>query len=161
MIGIRWLGGDDWAAYRDIRLESLKMDPDAFGSAYEEELQFSKKEWSARASKSLAAFSGDHILGILTLALNNRPKHRHVAEIYGVYVRGASRGTGVGSSLMEAAMEMSKKHGAKKVKVDVNPHQKAALRLYLKYGFKEVGRLRKELMINGRFYDVLMLEKFI
>jgi len=43
----------------------------------------------------------------------------------------------------------------------VNPKQKAAVRLYKKYGFKIVGKLRKYLLVNGKFYDELVMEKFI
>jgi RimJ/RimL family protein N-acetyltransferase len=43
----------------------------------------------------------------------------------------------------------------------VNPKQKAAVKLYEKCGFKTVGVLKKELYVNGKFYDELIMEKYI
>ena len=39
--------------------------------------------------------------------------------------------------------------------------QEAAVSLYQKYGFKTVGRLTKELRLEGRYYDELIMEKLL
>ena len=48
-----------------------------------------------------------------------------------------------------------------KISLNVNPKQKSAVRLYKKFGFKVVGVMKKDLFVNGKFYDELILEKFI
>jgi RimJ/RimL family protein N-acetyltransferase len=35
------------------------------------------------------------------------------------------------------------------------------MRLYRRHGFKIVARLKKELLINGRFHDEVIMEKFL
>lgn len=60
-------------------------------------------------------------------------------------------GQGIGGSLMKFAVyELGYK------KVDVNEQNKAALRFYKYYGFKEVGRT--ELDATGKNYPILYLE---
>ena len=48
-----------------------------------------------------------------------------------------------------------------KINLNVNPKQKAAVKLYRKFGFKVVGLLKKDLFVNSKFYDELIMEKFI
>jgi RimJ/RimL family protein N-acetyltransferase len=57
--------------------------------------------------------------------------------------------------------EIQKSKDVVKIKLTVNPEQKAAVKLYQKSGFKIIGRLEKELLIDGRFYDELIMEKLL
>jgi ribosomal protein S18 acetylase RimI-like enzyme len=50
------------------------------------------------------------------------------------------RGRGVGSALMEAAIEWARAHGLHKLSLGVFAHNAAGLALYRKYGFIEEGR---------------------
>jgi RimJ/RimL family protein N-acetyltransferase len=52
-------------------------------------------------------------------------------------------------------------NGVIKIELTVNPVQKAAVRLYRKYGFKQAGRTKKALKIDGKYYDELFMEKFL
>lgn len=161
MIEISRLSKKRWKDYRNIRLEALRKEPYAFGSTYREEGKLSKAEWQKRTDNALFAIDGDAIIGTLVLTFNNKPKHKHVAYMYSVYVKRRYRSKGVASKLIKRAIKVSKDRGILKIKLDVNPRQKDALYLYKKYGFKTVGRLGKELKTNGRLYDMLIMEKFI
>ena len=47
------------------------------------------------------------------------------------------------------------------IKLCVIPEQRAAVKLYEKYGFELVGRLKKELKFDDKFYDELIMEKLL
>ena len=48
---VRRVGPDDWEAWRDIRLRSLRDSPDAFGSTYEREAPFTEALWRERLTQ--------------------------------------------------------------------------------------------------------------
>lgn len=41
----------------------------------------------------------------------------------------------------------------------VNPEQKTAVKLYEKFGFQTVGKLKNELKVEDKFYDEAIMEK--
>jgi hypothetical protein len=52
----------DWATYRELRLRSLRESPDAYGSTYAFEADFSAELWQQRlagATTFMAALDGD------------------------------------------------------------------------------------------------------
>ena len=89
-------------------------------------------------------------------------KTKHIANIYGVYVKKEYRAKGVGKMLVKAAIsEIQKNESIVKINLNVNPRQKAAVKLYRRYGFKAIGTLKKDLFINGKFYDEVVMEKHL
>jgi ribosomal protein S18 acetylase RimI-like enzyme len=79
-----------------------------------------------------------------------------------MYVRREYRGQGIGNTLMAAVLEeIPKLKGVTKIKIGVNPTQKAAEHLYRKYGFKGAGHFKKDMCVNGILYDEIFLEKFL
>ena len=64
------------------------------------------------------------------------------------------RGRGVGSALMEAAIEWAREQGLHKLSLGVWPHNAAGLALYRKYGFVEEGRRVKQFRrASGELWD--------
>lgn len=53
-----------------------------------------------------------------------------------LYVRDSSRGEGIGRMLVEEAMESARERGAKRIELDVNASNEAALALYVACGFR-------------------------
>ena len=68
----------DAALYRDIRLEALKANPEAFGSSYEAEAAQPLSWFSDRLAGSsvLGAFRGAEPVGIVGLAISSPSKSR-------------------------------------------------------------------------------------
>ena len=48
-----------------------------------------------------------------------------------------------------------------KVKLTVNPEQRAVVKLYQDAGFIVAGRMKKELRVGRRFYDELIMENML
>jgi len=162
MIIVKKLGEDDWETYRDIRLEALKNDPSAFGSCYSEEEKFPENKWRERIKNALFAMDGKKAVGTIVVFFENYNNLKHIAHIYGVYVKPDYRGKGVSKMLMGAALENIKSNKEIiKVKLEVNAKQKPAYELYKKYGFKKIGITKKELKVDNKFYDEVLMEKFI
>jgi ribosomal protein S18 acetylase RimI-like enzyme len=163
MIRVSKLPESKWKEYKSIRLRGLRSDSQAFGSSYEEEKKLQPNDWKRRISNTYFALSDDgRPVGTIVVYVENRPKTRHIANIFGVYVDKEYRGTGIGAMLLDRALsEISKKKGIAKIKLQVNTKQLAAIRLYEKMGFKSTGVLKKELRVNGKFYDELCMEKML
>jgi ribosomal protein S18 acetylase RimI-like enzyme len=162
MITVTHLDEAQWGEYRDLRLEALKNDPLAYGSSYEEELPYQEADWRRRTPNVLFAVEDGKPVGMIVCGRNNRIKTAHICGIYGVYITKDCRGRGIGNHLMDAALaEIRKMSGVVKIELAVNPTQKAAERLYRKYGFKVTGRVKKALRVDGKFYDELMMEKHL
>jgi ribosomal protein S18 acetylase RimI-like enzyme len=162
MITVTRLDESRWAEYRDLRLEALKNDSPAYGSSYEEELPYQEADWRRRMRSVLFALDDDVPVGTIVCGRNSRLKTSHICGIYGVYITKSHRGRGIGNKLMDAALaEIRKMPGVVKIELAVNPAQKAARRLYRKYGFKVTGRVTKAIRVDGVFYDELMMEKHL
>ncbi|MFX0132917.1 MAG: GNAT family N-acetyltransferase [Candidatus Hodarchaeota archaeon] len=162
MFEVKKLSSERWKEYRDLRLEALKSDPIAFSSSYEEEKNITEDEWKKRINNALLAFSNDKLVGIIVYIINNKNKTKHIANIFGVYVKKEYRRQGIGKKMIENALKIIQKNViVSKIKLGVNPELKAAVKLYEKCGFNIVGRLKNELKVDGKFYDELIMEKFI
>ena len=162
MIRVGTLPQNRWRSYRRLRLEALRKDPSAFGSSYEEEKKLPEEVWRKRIKTVLFAMEKDKPLGMVSYVFSDRIKRRHVASIYGVYVKPEHRGEGIGGGLLEAALsEIRKNRGIIKVQLSVNPELRHAVRMYSKAGFLVTGKSRKELKVGDVFYDLISMEKEI
>ena len=81
------------------------------------------------------------------------------AEI-GMGIVDGFRRQGIGTALMEAAMDWSVAHGAARMRLDVFPHNEAAIGLYEKLGFVETDRrLAFWRRRNGERWDLVRMER--
>ena len=157
-IEIRPLGPSDAAAYQAVRLRGLRESPEAFGSTYEEEVDFSVDTVAARIAPSgapacrvvLGAFDGDVLVGITGCAQEAKAKMRHKAVIWGMYVAPEARGQRVGRRLLERAIEEARTWpNVDRVTITVVQHVRAARDLYLSVGFELFGAEPDALRQNG------------
>jgi ribosomal protein S18 acetylase RimI-like enzyme len=89
---------------------------------------------ASEASTLFVAFDDDVIVGSLTLAMFLIPTGRR-AWIEDVVVDEATRGSGVGARLNEAALDHARTAGARTVDLTSRPSREAANRLYQRLGF--------------------------
>lgn len=158
-IMIATLPEERWQDYKTLRLRALSEDSTAFSSSYEEEVKNDEGTWRSRMANGLFALDDNRVIGMIGVIFNSRVKTRHVASIVSVYVDPTYRRSGVGQSLMEAAINRVKaNHEVLKIELTVNPEQPTAVRLYEKNGFQVSGKQTKELYVNGTLYDELYME---
>ena len=153
------LSEDNWEKFREIRLEALRNETIAFGSSYEEEVDRPEALWKERIKGAVFAFSGEKIIGLMSYKDEDRIKTKHKSGIYSVYVKPEYRNKGIGKKILTEVLRLIKENkDIKKVNLTVNPAQLSAIKLYESFGFKTVGKLSKELLIDGKFYDELLME---
>ena len=100
---------------------------------------------------TFVAVAGSEVLG----SLHVQPSSHGYGEI-GMAIAREWRGRGVGSALMEAAIEWSRERGLHKLSLSVWPHNAAAIALYRKYGFVEEGRRVKQFRRqSGELWDIV------
>jgi ribosomal protein S18 acetylase RimI-like enzyme len=148
----------DATLYRDIRLEALKANPEAFGSSYEAEAAEPLSWFSDRLAGSsvLGAFRGAEPVGVVGLAIQQGRKKAHKGLIVGMYVRPHARGAGIGRGLMEAVIELAR-HRVELVQLTVVRDNEEAKRLYSSLGFQEYGMEWHSLKHDGRYYDEILM----
>lgn len=156
----------DWEKYKELRLECLLNEPEAFGSSYEKSSQKNDADWKAEfedpGSFIMVVSDAGQIVAMVGAYQEAKVKMKHMAYIWGVYVRKSYRGRGIGKKLMETALDfLAKNKEIEKVDLNVNTEQLSAVRLYEKLGFTIAGTLHKELKVAGKYYDEYMMEKFL
>ena len=162
-IRVRRLLPEDAARYREIRLEGLRVSPEAFGNTFEVENARPIELFADRLrdSETMGAFEGAEILGVAGLRANQGPKESHKGTLVGMYVRPQARNRGVGRRLVEAVIEVARTRGVELLQLAVVSDNEPARRLYARLGFVEYGIEKKSLKQGGRYTDeVLMVKDF-
>jgi RimJ/RimL family protein N-acetyltransferase len=158
-VRVRKLEPKDAVAARDLRLEGLRLSPENFGSSWEEEATQPLAWWESRLGGGahwLGAEIGSDLAGLTVVSLNQRMKLAHNAEVGAVYVAERFRRRGVASALMQSAMEYLKSR-VLFATLTVNEQNHEARRLYERSGFVVCGQLERGLIVDGVFYDELMM----
>jgi ribosomal protein S18 acetylase RimI-like enzyme len=159
---IRRLEAADSALYRDIRLEALKQNPEAFGSTFERESDkpASWFEAAIRQGDIFGAFLQGTLAGMAGYTAPENPKQAHKALLWGMYVRPAARHSGLGKRLVEAVLEHARER-VEALQLTVVSENEAARRLYGSLGFVEYGLEKRALKQDGRYYDEVLMVKFL
>jgi ribosomal protein S18 acetylase RimI-like enzyme len=157
---IRRLRSQDAVLYREVRLEALLRNPEAYSSTYEAEAGQSLTWFADRLADSavFGAFSGSDLLGIASFLIPLEGKEGHKGMLAGMYVRPAARRTGIARQLVDAVLDYARDH-VELIELAVVGENNAALHLYASLGFVEYGREKNGLKDRGRYYDCVLMAK--
>ena len=159
---IRLLTCADALAYKDIRLDGLRRNPEAFASTFEDERDMPLDWFKDRIAQSqiFGAVLAEGLIGVVGLRSHADAKQRHKAMIWGMYVRREARQYGIGERLIGAAVAYASGH-VEQIQLAVVTENEAARRLYAKAGFIEYGHQINALKHGGRYYDDILMVKFL
>lgn len=144
----------EWLAFQALRLDALQMNPEAFGSSYEEEAVMSIGNFKEVYKKCaiFGAFIADSLVGCAGFFIQSPIKMQHRGVLFSLYVEPSCRNKGIASSLVKAVIDHAKK-SVLQLHTTVVTSNKSALNLYEKNGFIIYGTEPHSLKINDDFYD--------
>ena len=160
-ISIRRLIPTDLAAYRQIRLESLKNDPDNYGSTFEEESKSPKLVFEkyileqTPGNRMFGAFDGDTLVGISGFFGDTRQRVLHRAKVTQVYLDPSYRGHGIAKRLLTHLIEEAFKiESLESLQLEAVDSNKTAVGLYESLGFVSYGRFENYFKkLDGTYLD--------
>jgi RimJ/RimL family protein N-acetyltransferase len=152
---IRRLDSSDVAAFREIRLEALRVCPEAFSSSFEEEQHRTTADFAGRVAPEppdavFGAFLDDDaaLVGIAGFRVYKNVKERHKSMLWGMYVRPVARGRGVGTALVRRVIEHARNTpGVEILQLGVTADNAAACALYDRADFRPYGVERQALRL--------------
>lgn len=109
----------------------------------------------------LVAVLGQAVVGWANLSSHSpRECYAGIAE-FSIYLDRAARGLGIGAQLLQALIERAARDGFHKLVSRIFPENHASLALCRKLGFREVGRYERHAQLDGRWRDVLIVERLL
>ena len=108
----------------------------------------------------LVAVAPDNtVLGLVMLTVESNPRRRHAGGL-GIMVRTDCQGQGIGSALMNAALELADSWlMLRRVELEVYADNEGAIRLYQRFGFETEGRKREAAVKDGAYADILLMAR--
>lgn len=137
---------DDWAAWRDLRLEALADTPIGFAEWYADALQVSEQDWRARLSRPgirFLAYEGERAVGMA----GGFRDEAGLPILFAVYVTPEARGGGVLKALVDRVASWC---APEPLTLDVHVDNARARRAYQRLGFILTGETTPGGGIDGR-----------
>lgn len=123
-----------------------------------------RRAWlDARGPRHPVIVAEDHgrVVGWASVnPFNPRAAYDHVAD-FSIYIERSWRGKGVGRKLLDRLLELARGIGFHKMVLAALDHNAAGLALYTSAGFTRVGVYREQGQLDGRWVDVLIMEKLL
>lgn len=158
-ISVRRLGPDDVDLFRELRLEAIRTEPDAYASTIADWEVLDRAEWTRRlANPVVAAFRDDTPVGMMGLVRQPASKMAHRATLVMAYVRPEDRRRSVARLLLAGVIAEAQAMGVTQVELAVSADNEAARRFYRSAGFTHVGRIPCGFRQgSGRLSDELLM----
>ncbi|CAN5718626.1 GNAT family N-acetyltransferase [soil metagenome] len=157
---IRTLHAEDAQTVHALRLRSLREHPEAFGGAYEDEVNFPIERVVERLQTStdkitLGAVIDEELVGFVSFNRYPGRKTRHRASLGAMYVKPEARGRGVGSALLNEVIHHARAlTDLEEIILAVTVGNETAHRLYQAAGFVDSHIEKRYIKLGDTYYDI-------
>ena len=157
-IQIRQLTPADAESFRELRLEGLRLSPEAFGSTHEFEKDQPLTRYTGWLTNStvFGAYQNSELIGTASFTQLSGLKDSHKGWLRAMYVRPTHRCSGAGRLLVEAIIQTARQK-VEQVQLSVVSTNQPALRLYHSLGFRQYGLEKNALKHNGTYSDEILM----
>lgn len=107
-----------------------------------------------------AAMDGPNLVGWADIMPVDVPESVH-RGVLGMGILASHRGAGTGRRLLDACLAHAPRCGMSKVELTVFTNNAAAIALYRRTGFTEIGIIKDYRRLDGVTYDALLMEYFL
>jgi RimJ/RimL family protein N-acetyltransferase len=108
------------------------------------------------AAVFVAEAEDGEIVGRLSIARDQHPASRHVADL-GLMVAQSHRRQGIGGALLEAAADWAREHDVRKLELHVFAHNEGAIKLYEQFGFEREGFRKGHYRRGDEYVDAILM----
>jgi RimJ/RimL family protein N-acetyltransferase len=168
-VTIRVASKHDASPLYDLRLEALRLHPDAFAADVELTIADGTKAWVTlienvardQSGAIIIASAKDGLIGMTGILRGHWPKTRHHADLWGVYVKPAWRGLHICEEILKSCLEWAVEHQITVVKLGVNTMNKNAIHCYTNCGFSIYGTEPRAIFDQGLYHDEYLMVKLL
>lgn len=159
---IRLLGAEDEAQYRALWLSAITESPQYFRTSPQDAGVERFPTRGEADSFTLGAFSGQTLLGAVSLERDAPLKLRHKALVSRMFVAPHAAGAGIGRALLERLIEDARRApGLRQIHLTVLATNQRAIGLYASLGFTEFAREPQAVEVDGAYVDELRMVRFL
>lgn len=127
----------------------------------EGERQFLRNQKNNPNNLFLVGFVGEELACSANLAGESKERIAHNCEL-GITVRKKYWRLGAASALLAELIRFAKESGTlKTIHLDVYANNENAIRLYKKFEFQAVGRLKNYFRVGGNYYDDVIMDLYL
>lgn len=135
--------------------DNLSFGAEGLPLSVDEEKAFLQSQAESKNSVIFVAERDGNIIGDGSLSGLSRRMH-HRAEL-GISVVKEEWGKGIGSELMRQLLQYAKDNGIEILHLEARADNQAAIHLYRKFGFRDIGLFPGFLKHRGAYYDALLM----
>ncbi len=157
-IVIRPVTRDEVMTWRALRLEAMRAYPTAFSASADDWEKLSIEEVAGRIPLPggddvlFGVYAGGELQGCAGFLREKGAKEAHKGYLWGVYVRAALQGRGLGEQLTQTVIDWARPR-VDILRCSVSSENLGAKALYLRLGFKLYGTEPRAIRVGGRDYD--------
>jgi RimJ/RimL family protein N-acetyltransferase len=147
----------DYLEVVSAETDFLTFAPGEFGLSENQESEYLENCRSTNSCLYLLAFIEENLVGVLSYSAGKRSRVRHTGELSASVLQ-SYWGIGVAPALIDSLVEWARATKiVKKINLRARGDNHRAIELYARKGFKIEGIVKKEIFVNGIYYDNLLM----